>query len=177
MVSFHDDPEEYNDSKMLGHLDGQIKRSIELAQKVRTVDQEIASSNLYLQKVPLYFVPFCELTSCSRQLPLKGMDGGKWKIMRWVAVCLLVSNVARVALEVSVPFLLFKIQPATTLPLTHKPKNRQEGEGQGNAPGELRRSQSSTEISLFSFRFGKAIVQTQSFCKQKRNKQRLTCFA
>jgi len=50
MVSFNDDPEEYNDSKMLSHLDSQIKRSMELAQKVRTVDQEIASSTLYLQK-------------------------------------------------------------------------------------------------------------------------------
>jgi len=50
MVSFNDDPEEYNDSKMLNHMDNQIKGSIELASKVKTVDQEIASSTLYLQK-------------------------------------------------------------------------------------------------------------------------------
>lgn len=50
MVSFNDDPEEYNDTKMLNNLDAQIKRSIQLALRVRAVDQEIASSTQYLQK-------------------------------------------------------------------------------------------------------------------------------
>jgi len=50
MVSFNDDPEEYNDNKMLNQLDSHIKRSIQLAQRVRAVDQEISASTQYLQK-------------------------------------------------------------------------------------------------------------------------------
>jgi len=42
MVSFHEDPEEYDDNRMLNHLDAQIKASIGLALKLRNVDQEIA---------------------------------------------------------------------------------------------------------------------------------------
>jgi len=50
MLNFLDDPEEYNDNKMLNQLDANIKKSMGLAQRVRAVDQEIASSIPYLQK-------------------------------------------------------------------------------------------------------------------------------
>jgi len=50
MVSFYENPEEYNDNRMLNNLDAQIKSSIQLAQKLKHVDQEIASSTSYLQK-------------------------------------------------------------------------------------------------------------------------------
>jgi COP9 signalosome complex subunit 3 len=51
MVSFNENPENYGDSRMLNQLDVQIKRTIELAHKLRTVDRDIASSPLYIQKV------------------------------------------------------------------------------------------------------------------------------
>jgi len=50
MVSFSDNPQEYNDTKILQQLDGQIKSSIQLAQKLRSMDQDISSSTQYLQK-------------------------------------------------------------------------------------------------------------------------------
>lgn len=52
MVSFNENPESYGDNRMLNQLDAQIKRTIELAHKLRTVDRDIASSPLYIQKVP-----------------------------------------------------------------------------------------------------------------------------
>jgi len=58
MLNFLDDPEEYNDSKMLNQLDANIKKSMGLAQRVRAVDQEIASSTQYLQKVGIFFFFF-----------------------------------------------------------------------------------------------------------------------
>lgn len=51
MVSFNENPESYGDNRMLNQLDAQIKRTIELAHKLRTVDRDIASSPLYIQKV------------------------------------------------------------------------------------------------------------------------------
>ncbi len=59
MLNFLDDPEEYNDSKMLNQLDANIKKSMGLAQRVRAVDQEIASSTQYLQKVGIFISFFC----------------------------------------------------------------------------------------------------------------------
>jgi len=53
MVSFNDNPETYGDSRMLDHLDQQIKKTIELAHKLRAVDREIASSTQYIQKVTM----------------------------------------------------------------------------------------------------------------------------
>jgi COP9 signalosome complex subunit 3 len=50
MVSFNENPESYGDNRMLNQLDAQIKRTIELAHKLRTVDRDIASSPLYIQK-------------------------------------------------------------------------------------------------------------------------------
>eukprot|EP01087_Luapelamoeba_hula_P013705 TRINITY_DN392_c0_g1_i1.p1 TRINITY_DN392_c0_g1~~TRINITY_DN392_c0_g1_i1.p1 ORF type:complete len:450 (-),score=80.74 TRINITY_DN392_c0_g1_i1:103-1452(-) len=50
MVSFSDNPEQYNDSNMLNQLDAQIKSSISIAQKLREMDKDIAASTLYLQK-------------------------------------------------------------------------------------------------------------------------------
>lgn len=51
MVSFNDSPENYGDNCTLNQLDQQIKRTIELAHKLRHVDRTIASSTQYLQKV------------------------------------------------------------------------------------------------------------------------------
>ena len=68
MVSFNENPESYGDNRMLNQLDAQIKRTIELAHKLRTVDRDIASSPLYIQKVPsrpssttLFFSSVCHL--------------------------------------------------------------------------------------------------------------------
>lgn len=62
MVSFNENPESYGDNRMLNQLDAQIKRTIELAHKLRTVDRDIASSPLYIQKVPSP-LPLCVVTS------------------------------------------------------------------------------------------------------------------
>ncbi len=51
MVSFNENPESYNTNKMLRHLDAQIKGTIELANKLKALDRDIASSPAYLQKV------------------------------------------------------------------------------------------------------------------------------
>jgi COP9 signalosome complex subunit 3 len=53
MVSFNDNPESYGDNRMLNHLDQQIKRTIELAHKLRTVDRDIASSPVFIQKTTM----------------------------------------------------------------------------------------------------------------------------
>jgi COP9 signalosome complex subunit 3 len=53
MVSFNDNPEGYGDNRMLNHLDQQIKRTIELAHKLRTVDRDIASSPVFIQKTTM----------------------------------------------------------------------------------------------------------------------------
>ena len=101
MLNFLDDPEEYNDSKMLNQLDANIKKSMGLAQRVRAVDQEIASSTQYLQKVGIFFFflsflyPWCLFLPCPflERLPhLKDTAGGRWKITIWEVVCPLVSS-------------------------------------------------------------------------------------
>lgn len=51
MVSFSEDPEEYDTARMAAILDNKIQKTISLAQKVRTVDESIASSPQYLQRV------------------------------------------------------------------------------------------------------------------------------
>jgi len=50
MVSFDENPEEYNTNSMLSHLDSQIRGTIDLALKLRTVDEEISGSLEYIQK-------------------------------------------------------------------------------------------------------------------------------
>jgi len=51
MVSFNDDPEDYGNNDMLNQIDKQIKKTIELAHKLRNADRDIASSTPYIQKV------------------------------------------------------------------------------------------------------------------------------
>jgi len=50
MVSFQEDPEQYNTNKIMNHLDQQIQKAIELGKRVRSVDESIASGTQYLQK-------------------------------------------------------------------------------------------------------------------------------
>ncbi|KAL6042068.1 COP9 signalosome complex subunit 3 [Balamuthia mandrillaris] len=54
MVSFHESPEAYNTNDMLNFLDLQIHNSIDMARKLKTVDQEISSSIPYLQKTAMH---------------------------------------------------------------------------------------------------------------------------
>jgi len=54
MVLFKENPEAYDDNRMLEKLDAQIKRTIDLANKLRTIDQEIASSPQYIQKTTMH---------------------------------------------------------------------------------------------------------------------------
>jgi hypothetical protein len=53
MVSFQEDPEEYDTLKMANHLDQQIQRVIGLGNKVRQLDEQIASSPQYIQRVSI----------------------------------------------------------------------------------------------------------------------------
>jgi len=54
MVSFHEDGEQYDTTKMLIFLDQQVQTSIDLAKKVRATDENIASSSGYLQKTTMH---------------------------------------------------------------------------------------------------------------------------
>ncbi len=51
MVSFQENPEQFDTNTMTVHLDQQIQQVIDLGKKVRTLDESIASSQGYLQKV------------------------------------------------------------------------------------------------------------------------------
>jgi len=50
MVSFQENAEQYDDNKMMNYLDKQIQSVIVLGQKVRSLDENIASSQQYIQK-------------------------------------------------------------------------------------------------------------------------------
>lgn len=50
MVSFAEDPEQYNSVSMMNLLDRNIHSTIEIATKLRNVDEDIASSSEYIQK-------------------------------------------------------------------------------------------------------------------------------
>jgi len=50
MVSFGDNPEQYNGTKMMAKLDTQIREAIDLACKLKVQDQAIAASSEYIQK-------------------------------------------------------------------------------------------------------------------------------
>jgi len=54
MVSFQEDPEHYDSTKVISILDTQIQRVIDLGKKVRTLDESIASSPHYLQKTTVH---------------------------------------------------------------------------------------------------------------------------
>jgi len=54
MVSFHEDAESYDTTKMLSYLDQQVHSSIAIAQKVRVADESIACSQQYLQKTTMH---------------------------------------------------------------------------------------------------------------------------
>lgn len=51
MVSFSDDPEKYNTSSILGRLNHDVQTVFQLSKKVRNMDETIATSLAYLQKV------------------------------------------------------------------------------------------------------------------------------
>jgi hypothetical protein len=56
MVSFHEDPESYDSTVMLQHLDRQIQTAIDLGKKVRASEEAIASSSHYIQKVSFIII-------------------------------------------------------------------------------------------------------------------------
>jgi COP9 signalosome complex subunit 3 len=51
MVSFQEDPEHYNTNKMMQHLDGQINKVAALDKKLKSVDEMIALTPAYVQKM------------------------------------------------------------------------------------------------------------------------------
>lgn len=51
MVIFHDNSEKYNDPEMLKELDEEMKKCIELNEKLREMDEEIMVNPCYVQKV------------------------------------------------------------------------------------------------------------------------------
>ncbi|XP_014679521.1 PREDICTED: COP9 signalosome complex subunit 3-like [Priapulus caudatus] len=50
MVSFHDCPETYQDAAMLQLLDSELKKCVQLDEKLRAMDQEIAVNPQYVRK-------------------------------------------------------------------------------------------------------------------------------
>jgi len=54
MVSFHEDPEQYDTNDLLTHLDHQVQKVIDIGKKVRVQDEIIGCSPLYIQKTSLY---------------------------------------------------------------------------------------------------------------------------
>jgi len=50
MVSFHDNPEKYNNVAMLIHLDHEIQKCVELDEKLTDMEREIAVNPQYVQK-------------------------------------------------------------------------------------------------------------------------------
>jgi len=54
MVSFLENPEQYNDNRLLNAIDAQIRRTIELSTKLRLLDREISSSPSYIQKTTMH---------------------------------------------------------------------------------------------------------------------------
>ncbi|TKC53119.1 hypothetical protein EI555_006617 [Monodon monoceros] len=51
MVSFHDNPEKYNNPAMLHNIDQEMLRCIELDERLRAMDQEITVNPQFVQKV------------------------------------------------------------------------------------------------------------------------------
>eukprot|EP01114_Cavostelium_apophysatum_P005231 TRINITY_DN1599_c0_g1_i3.p1 TRINITY_DN1599_c0_g1~~TRINITY_DN1599_c0_g1_i3.p1 ORF type:complete len:435 (-),score=127.73 TRINITY_DN1599_c0_g1_i3:118-1422(-) len=54
MVSFQENPEHYDTNRLVGELDHQIQKVIDLGKKVRTLDETIASSAQYIQKSTMH---------------------------------------------------------------------------------------------------------------------------
>ncbi len=50
MVSFHDNPEKYNSVGMLMQLDQEMRKCIELDDKLKEMDREITVNPQYVQK-------------------------------------------------------------------------------------------------------------------------------
>jgi trehalose-6-phosphate synthase len=51
MVSFQEDPENYNTTKMMTYLDDQITKVAGVEKKLKTIDELIAVTPAYVQKV------------------------------------------------------------------------------------------------------------------------------
>jgi len=54
MISFQEDPEQYDTKKMTIQLDAQVQKVIGLASKVRAIDESIASSASYIQRTSVH---------------------------------------------------------------------------------------------------------------------------
>jgi COP9 signalosome complex subunit 3 len=54
MVSFHEDAEQYDTSRMTTAIDQQIQKVIEIGKKVRNTDETIASNPAYIQKTSVH---------------------------------------------------------------------------------------------------------------------------
>jgi len=54
MVSFHEDAEQYDTSRMSTAIDQQIQKVIEIGKKVRNTDETIASNPAYIQKTSVH---------------------------------------------------------------------------------------------------------------------------
>jgi len=50
MVSFQEDPEHYDNNKVMQNLDSQIQKAIDIGKRLRTLDESVASSATYLQR-------------------------------------------------------------------------------------------------------------------------------
>eukprot|EP00028_Trichosphaerium_sp_Am-I-7-wt_P012799 CAMPEP_0168524022 /NCGR_PEP_ID=MMETSP0405-20121227/10380_1 /TAXON_ID=498012 /ORGANISM="Trichosphaerium sp, Strain Am-I-7 wt" /LENGTH=129 /DNA_ID=CAMNT_0008546105 /DNA_START=998 /DNA_END=1387 /DNA_ORIENTATION=- len=50
MVSFHDNPEQYNSNSTLNHLRSQLDTAVELTKRLKSVDEDISTSEKYVQK-------------------------------------------------------------------------------------------------------------------------------
>lgn len=51
MVSFLEDPEQYNTRKMANHLDSEIQHIIQLSKKLTSVDEQVLCDQNYLNKI------------------------------------------------------------------------------------------------------------------------------
>jgi len=54
MISFQEDPEQYDTKKMTTHLNVQIQKVIDLGKKVKSIDDSIASSLSYIQRTAVH---------------------------------------------------------------------------------------------------------------------------
>lgn len=78
MVAFQEDPEHYNTNLMMGHLDAQIDRTIQLEKKLRGLDEIISLTPAYVQRVRhttlLFIIILMHL--CRQVVTAKDMPGG-----------------------------------------------------------------------------------------------------
>jgi len=54
MVSFNEDPEQYDTKKTLDSIDQKLHKSMDLASKIRSFDEFISTNNVYIQKTSMH---------------------------------------------------------------------------------------------------------------------------